>query len=102
MRAGDLVWFGRAESTARIEDFVPRFENGKLANFSEYPINHVAVYTGVYDQSDYQLIHANRVNGTNAVWPLSAFQAHERYSRRYAIMRLRTRYKNTKDVAESP
>jgi hypothetical protein len=94
MRTGDLVWFGRADAAVRIEDFVPRFENGKLANFDEYPINHVAIYTGVHGGSDYQLIHANRVAGTNAVWPLGAFRAHERYSRVYAITRLRTRYRS--------
>jgi hypothetical protein len=93
MRLGDLVWFGRADALAKVEDFIPRFENGQLANFDEYPINHVAIYTGVFARSDYQLIHANRVDGTNAVWPLGAFGAHERYGRVYAIMRLRDRYR---------
>jgi hypothetical protein len=99
MCTGDLVWFGRADATVRVEDFVPRFDNGKLANFDEYPINHVAIYTGVYDHSEFQLIHANRVDGTNAVWPLGAFRAHERYRRVYAIMRLRTRYRSPSECA---
>jgi hypothetical protein len=92
MRPGDLVWLGRADPATGIEDFVPRFENDRLANFNEYPINHVAIYTGVYDQDDYMLIHANRVDQTNAVWPLRAFQDHDRYRRVYAITRLRPRY----------
>jgi hypothetical protein len=93
MRTGDLVWLGDATASTRVEDFVPRFENGTLANFAEYPINHVAIYTGVYDQADYQLIHANRLDGTNTVWPLAAFRAHARYSKIYAIMRLRRQYR---------
>ena len=94
MRPGDLVWFGRANTAIRVEDFVPRFDNGSLANFDEYPINHVAIYTGVFDQADHHLIHANQADGTNAVWPLRAFRDHLRYSRIYAIMRLRRQYKS--------
>jgi cell wall-associated NlpC family hydrolase len=92
MRPGDLVWFGVADPATTIADFVPSFENGRLANFSEYPINHVAIYTGVYDHGDYLLIHANQVDQTNTVWPLKAFQGRDRYRKVYAIMRLRPQY----------
>ena len=89
MRPGDLVWLGVADPAASIEDFVPRFENGRLANFHEYPINHVAIYTGVYDHGDYLLIRANQADQTNTVWPLRAFEDHDRYRKVYAITRLR-------------
>jgi hypothetical protein len=92
MRKGDLVWFGVTAPAVSIEDFVPRFENGSLANFNEYPINHVAIYTGIYDHGDYLLIHANQVDQTITVWPLRAFQDHDRYDKVYAIMRLRPQY----------
>jgi hypothetical protein len=92
MRPGDLVWFGVADPAASIADFVPHFENGRLANFNEYPINHVAIYTGVCERSDYLLIHANQVDQTNAVWPLRDFQDYDRYRKVYAIMRLRPEY----------
>jgi len=52
MRPGDLVWFGLANPVISVEDFVPRFEGGRLSNFNEYPINHVAINTGVRDQGD--------------------------------------------------
>ena len=92
MRPGDLVWLGVADPTASIHDFIPRFENGRLANFNEYPINHVAIYTGVCDHGDYLLIHASQVDQTNTVWPLRTFTDHDRYCKIYAIMRLRPRY----------
>jgi hypothetical protein len=97
MRPGDLVWFGVAGPAARVEDFVPRFEDGRLANFNEYPINHVAIYTGVREQGDYLLIHANPIDQTNTVWPLRAFQDHDRYGKVYAITRLRPQYARRND-----
>ena len=97
MRPGVLVWLGVADPAASIQDFVPRFQNGRLANFNEYPINHVAIYTGVYDRGDYLLIHANQVDHTNTVWPLRAFQDHHRYGKVYAIMRLRPQYARQND-----
>jgi hypothetical protein len=92
MRPGDLVWLGVSDPAASIEDFVPRLENGRLANFNEYPINHVAIYTGVYDDGDYLLMHASQVDQTNSVWPLRAFTEHDRYRKVHAIMRLRPQY----------
>jgi hypothetical protein len=92
MRPGDLVWFGLANPVINVEDFVPRFEGGRLSNFNEYPINHVAINTGVRDQGDYLLIHANQLDQSNTIWPLRAFQLHDRYSKVYAIMRLRPQY----------
>jgi hypothetical protein len=95
MRPGDLVWLGFADPAASIEDFVPRFEDGRLANFHEYPINHVAICTGIYDHGDHLLIHANQVDQTNTVWPLRAFEYHDRYRKVHAIMRLRPEYANS-------
>lgn len=89
MEAGDLVWFGVACPAVRLEDFAPRFRDGELLNFGDFPVNHVAVCTGDRDNGDPLLLHASYMDGTNAVWALSKFRAYERYGKIYAIRRLR-------------
>ena len=89
MQAGDLVWLGLASPTVEIEDFVPRYKNGRLTNWSESPVKHAAIFTGEKDQSsDHLLLHSTPYEGTNAVWPLKMFSRHKRYRKVYGITRL--------------
>src|ERR1700728_2601732 len=45
MRAGDLVWLGMDRPDVELEEFVPRYDGGELANFSDFPVKHVAICT---------------------------------------------------------
>ncbi|ONH22268.1 hypothetical protein [Pseudofrankia asymbiotica] len=93
LRAGDLVWLGTAAPRVRLEEFVPRYQDGELLNFSDFPVNHVAVCTGVRAAGHDLLLHASPVEGATALWPLHRFRGHARYRVIYAIRRLRPRYR---------
>jgi hypothetical protein len=94
LRAGDLVWLGTDQPRVCLEEFVPRFEDGELLNFGDFPVNHVAVCTGVRAAGHDLLLHASPVEGTTALWPLHRFRGHARYRVIYAIRRLRQEFRS--------
>lgn len=89
MRAGDLVWFGPEHPPLELDEFVPRFDREDITNMRDFPVKHVAVCTGSRDDGDPLMLHASRMEGTNALWPLRRFLARDQYRRVYAIRRLR-------------
>lgn len=88
MQRGDLLWFGLAEPKIAIDDFEPRYVDDQLLNWSDYPIKHVAVYTGE-EAEDYLLLHSTPLEGTNVIWPMSKFADYKRYEKFYGITRLK-------------
>jgi hypothetical protein len=93
MQPGDLVWLGADGPAARLDEFVPRYLGDELLNFGDFPVNHVAICTGIRDHGDHVLLHASTVDGTNALWPLRRFDDYDRYRRIYAIRRLRHEFR---------
>jgi hypothetical protein len=93
MQAGDLVWLGVGRPLVRLEDFIPEYCGDELLNFNDFPVNHVAICTGIRKNGDHVLLHASTVDGTNALWPLPEFDHYDRYSRIYAIRRLRQEFR---------
>lgn len=94
MIEGDLVWLGVARSGVSVADFVPEYSDGQLVNWSQCPINHVAIAIGETDDRDEPLLlHASPSDGTNAVWPLSKFGQYSRYRKIHAITRLKAQDK---------
>ncbi|MGH3294716.1 MAG: hypothetical protein ACRDP7_23245 [Trebonia sp.] len=93
MQAGDLVWLGADRPLVSLEEFVPRYRGVELLNFSDFPVNHVAICTGTRADGDHVLLHASTVDGTNALWPLRRFDDYDRYRRIYAIRRLRLEFR---------
>jgi hypothetical protein len=88
MQRGDLVWFGVAEPRVQAVEFTPRYEDGQLVNWADFPVKHVAIHTGER-RPDHQLLHATYVEGTNAVWSLGKFANYGRYKKLYGITRLK-------------
>jgi hypothetical protein len=91
---GDLIWFGTNAPVVDLTDFVPRYANGDLLNFDEFPINHVGIATGEQEEGDPLVLHASPVDGTNAIWPLGRFSEYPRYGTIYKISRLREGLRN--------
>jgi hypothetical protein len=91
---GDLIWFGTNGPTVGLKDFVPRYAGGDLLNFDEFPINHVGIATGDWEDGDALVLHASPVDGTNAIWPLRRFSEYQRYGTIYKITRLRESFQN--------
>jgi hypothetical protein len=90
MQMGDLVWFGLANPKIEVSEFVPEYQHGELLNWPDFPVKHVAIYTGEHDaQGDHLLLHSTATEGTNAVWTLGQFAAYERYQKIYGITRLK-------------
>jgi hypothetical protein len=90
LELGDLVWFGPAAAPMSLADFIARYDSGgELLNFSEFPINHVAVYLD-YENGHRRVLHASPADGTNAIWPLRRFGDYDRYNAIKAVQRLRT------------
>lgn len=98
MQAGDLVWLGVDRPRVALKDFVPQYCGDELLNFNDFPVNHVAICTGIRENGDDVLLHASTVDGTNALWPLREFGRHDRYSRIYSIQRLRQEFRHRKTV----
>jgi hypothetical protein len=96
MQEGDLVWLGVDRPLVALEDFIPRYCGDELLNFNEFPVNHVAICTGMRENGDHVLLHASTVDRTNALWPLREFDHHDRYSRIYSIQRLRKEFRHPK------
>lgn len=88
MQVGDLVWFGQTNPKIEPEEFVPYYQGGQLLNWADFPVKHVAIYTGVHNE-DYLLLHSTHLEGTNVIWPLAKFSSYERYKRIYGISRLK-------------
>ncbi|MEK7153730.1 MAG: hypothetical protein AAB834_07285 [Patescibacteria group bacterium] len=88
MREGDLVWFGIANPTIPTDEFEFRYEGGNLANWADFPVKHVAIYTGVTDsEGNHVLLHSTFREG-NTLWPLARFNRYRRYEKLYGITRL--------------
>ena len=83
MQTGDLVWFGIEQPAIHPEEFVPRYdEQGKLINWSDFPVKHVAISTGEHNEDrDPLLLHSTYYEGTNVIWPLSRFSAYPKYKK---------------------
>lgn len=88
MQTGDFVWFGWPNPKTKPEDFIPIYRDGQLLNWTDFPVNHVAIFSGDV-MEDYMLLHANHIDCTNAIWPLARFSQYERYRKLYGINRLR-------------
>jgi hypothetical protein len=88
MRTGDLVWFGIESPVVTTDNFIPHYKDGKLINWSDFPVKHVAIFTGGHEGDDPLLLHAMSVVDTNTVWTLSHFKTYKRYCRLYGNTRL--------------
>ena len=88
MQRGDLVWFGLADPKIEPAKFEPRYEDGQLVNWADFPVKHIAISTGERND-DYQLLHSTHVEGTNVVWPLARFAEYKNYRKLYGITRLK-------------
>ena len=88
MMVGDLVWFGIEDPEVQVHEFVPHYENGSLINWADFPVKHVAIFTGEYADGDPLLLHSTSIVGTNVVWPLSYFKTYRRYRQLYGVTRL--------------
>lgn len=92
LQTGDLVWFGVEDADIKPEDFSPQYENGKLINWREFPVKHVAVSIGEQNEDgDDLLLHSTYYEGTNVVWPLTRFAKYRRYEKVYGMSRLKDR-----------
>lgn len=90
LQTGDLVWFGVKDPGIMPEDFVPQYVDGRLENWRDFPVKHVAVSTGERnEEEDDLLLHATYYEGTTALWPLSRFFQYKKYQRHYGISRLK-------------
>jgi len=88
-RPGDLIWLGTDMPAVGIDDFVPEYNGKELVNWSQFPVNHVAIATGKSADDDPLLLHSTHITGTNVIWPLGAFKAHKGHERVYGITRLK-------------
>jgi hypothetical protein len=89
MEPGDLVWFGLANPSIPIEEFIPEYDdNGFLVNWQDRAVKHVAINTGEEQGGVPLLLHATDVEGTNTIWPLDQFREHARYERIYRVSRV--------------
>lgn len=85
---GDLMWFGIEDPPVNVDEFVPCYEDGKLINWADFPVKHVAIHTGEDNDGDPLLLHSTSIVGTNIVWPMSYFKTYKRYRRFYGATRL--------------
>jgi cell wall-associated NlpC family hydrolase len=90
LQVGDLVWFGVANPKITVDEFVPKYNDGELLNWPDFPVKHVAIYTGDQTESgEPLLLHSSASEGTNTVWALGRFTTHARYKELYGITRLK-------------
>lgn len=85
---GDLMWFGIEDPPISTRAFVPHYEDGKLVNWSDFPVKHAAIHTGEDNDGDPLLLHSTSIVGTNTVWPMSYFRTYKRYRKFYGATRL--------------
>jgi hypothetical protein len=98
LEAGDLIWFGVDDPRIQPEEFEPVYDNGQLINWREFPVKHVGVHTGEFEDDDPLVLHATHIERTNAVWPLSRFADYSRYRKIYSVRRLKDDYKTQKRI----
>ncbi|MGD0284332.1 MAG: hypothetical protein ABSB12_01930 [Candidatus Saccharimonadales bacterium] len=89
LQMGDLVWFGNGNNLAEPSQVELRYgKHGKLINWREFPVKHVAIYTGVMEVDDPLLLHATFFDGgKNTIWPMSKFQTYQRYKKMHGVTR---------------
>jgi hypothetical protein len=81
VQAGDLVWLGVDRPLVGLDDFIPEYCGDELLNFNDFPVNHVAICTGIRENGDHVLLHASTVDGTNTLWPQPGHPEHLRQQR---------------------
>jgi hypothetical protein len=87
-RIGDLAWFGPHEPPTTVSDFRFDYREGQLVNAGDFPVKHVAVFSGLHhDQSGEPLLLHTSKGINNCLWPLSRFMEVPRYQRLYEITR---------------
>ncbi len=98
MEPGDLIWFGLEEPVMSAEEFVPVYQGDKLTNWRDFPVKHVGIFTGKYEDSEPLILHSSNIEGTNVIWPLSRFDEYRRYQKIYGIRRLKDELKDSSAV----
>lgn len=90
-QAGDLVWFGVANPKISLDQFVPEYKGDVLVNWADFPIEHVGVFTGEFNEDGQHLIlHASKYERTKpAKWTIAQFKEKPEYSEIYGIQRLK-------------
>ena len=90
IKAGDLQWFGLADAAIEPHEFVPKYKEGQLINWADFPVKHVAIYTGVELDGEPLLLHSTDYTGTNSMWKLSEFANNrKRCQKLYGVTRLK-------------
>ncbi len=89
MEIGDLVWFGVSNPIVELKDFKPKYRDKQLLNWRDFPIKHVAIYTGEKTEGDYLMLHSTSVDGTNVIWSLNKFKNYDKYQKIYFIKRFK-------------
>jgi hypothetical protein len=97
-KIGDIFFLGRDQLPDYALQYTPRYDDrGLLVNVAEgdrligqqYAGVHTAMHTGDFaEPNDPLLIHANKLEDTVAIWPLSKFLDMEQYSVIHAIKRV--------------
>lgn len=92
IQTGDLVWFGIEEPAVTVDEFESYYIDGQLVNWADFPVKHVAIYTGEKgEDNEYLLLHSTHIEGTNVVWPISKFASYQKYQKLYGVTRLKSR-----------
>lgn len=101
-KAGDLVWFGVENPKIALEEFVPRYEGDVLANWSDFPIEHVGVFTGEFENDEPLVLHSTFYARGPVKWPLSKFKQYPKYAKIYGVQRLKdTSGQSQKEMTEN-
>lgn|GEM_PF-896450 len=88
-RKGDLWWFGVNSGKDPLKLPLHYDDQGRLINWYESPVKHVAIHTGSYADGEPLLLHATHRNGgKNALWPVSGFSSYNKYKQFWGITRL--------------
>lgn len=91
---GDVVAFGIQDPAVSLDSFRPRYHKNELANWSEFPIKHFAVYIGSVPGEEALMLHATPIEGSVVVWPLSKFKEYAQYEKLYYTRRLKEHYRH--------
>jgi hypothetical protein len=90
LQLGDLVWFGRPDPLLRPEEFEPEYQDGRLLNWQQFPVKHVAIFSGERTPDDDPiLVHATYRTGTTCAWPLQTFLEYRWCGQVYGASRLK-------------
>jgi len=97
-KLGDVLFCGRQELPAYALAYHPTYndqreltnqEVGDKLIGQQYAGIHLAMYTGDKDDAGSPLlIHANKLEGTVAIWPLAKFTSLEQYATIHAVKRV--------------